>query len=162
VNARKTLPLALSLVVAAGAMAPAVAAPPKKPKPITESYELELLPVPLPLAGSGAPLDGDNSCVSPELEGVSTDTRTIKPTGAGSLVVDVSKFGGDWDITITDAKGKVLGTGSGTTTGEASSLGTDLKEKAVIKVKRATTFNIAVCNFAGGPTASVKYVFTYS
>ena len=161
-NARKALPVALTLVVAAGGLAPALAAPKAKPKPITESYDLALLPAPFPLAGSGAPLDGDNSCVSPELEGISTDTRTIKTTGAGSLVVDVSKFAGDWDITITDGKGKVLGIGSGTTTGDPSSLGTDLKEQATIKVKKATTFNIAVCNFAGGPQASVTYVFTYS
>ncbi|MCW2813464.1 MAG: hypothetical protein JWN84_919 [Nocardioides sp.] len=164
-NVRTAMPLALALVVAAGATAPVLAAPKPKPKPITASYDLTLLPVPLPLAGSGAPLDGANSCVSPELEGVSTDTRSIKTSGPGTLVVDVSGFAGDWDITVLSG-GRVLGIGSGTTTGgEASggdgSLGTDNAEKAVVKVKRASQLQIAVCNFAGGPDASAKYTFTY-
>ena len=161
-NARTAVPLALVAVVAAGATVPAAAAPKPKPKPITASYDLQLLPVPLPLVGSGAPLDGDNSCVDPTLEGISTDTRTIKTVGPGSLVVDVTGFAGDWDITVMDAKGKVLGTGSGTTTADPSSLGTDLKEKAVLKLKRPAEYKIAVCNFGGSPSASVKYTFTYS
>lgn len=161
---RTALPAALALVLAAGATVPAVAAPKAKPKPkpITESYSLQLAPVPLPLAGSGLPFDGSNSCVDEELEGISIDTRTIKPTGAGTLVVDVTGFAGDWDITVMNGAGKVLGIGAGTITGDPSSLGTDRKEKAVIKLKRGSELRIAVCNFGGGPTADAKYTFTYA
>ena len=156
-NVRTALPAAAALVVAAGALAPALAAP---PKPITESYDLQLAPAPVPLAGVEG-VDGTNSCTDPALEGVSIDTRTIKTRGAGQLDVKVTGFAGDWDITVTDDKGSVLGIGSGTTTGDPSSLGNDLTETAVIKTKKPMTLNIAVCNFAGGPTASAQYTFTH-
>ncbi len=161
-NTRKALPLALSLLVAAGGLAPAFAA---KPKPITESYAVQGAPVPLPLAGVDG-VDGTNSCVNPDLEGVSTTTRTIKTTGAGTLEVELKGFAGDWDITLTDDKGKVLAEGAGSTTGGeatggAGSLGTDNTEKAVLKTKKGMTINIGVCNFLGGPSANAKYTFTY-
>jgi hypothetical protein len=166
---RKVLPAALTLVVAAGALAPAVAAPPKpkpKPKPIVVEWSMQHAPIPLPLVGEEA-LDGTNSCADPAFEGISTTFQTIKTTGAGTLQVDLTGFAGDWDITVMDGKGKVLGIGSGTTTGgEVSgsdgSLGTDNVEKAVIKVKKATTLVIGACNFLGGPNADGKLVFTYS
>jgi hypothetical protein len=154
---RQAIPVALSLVVAAGALAPALAAPPK-PKPISEEYAVEGLPVPVPLAGIDG-VDGTNSCTDPHLEGISTTTKTIKTTGPGTLAVDVTDFDGDWDITVMDDKGNVLGVGSGTATPTA--LATPGDEKAVIKTKKAMTLNIAVCNFLGGPTANAKYVFTY-
>lgn len=161
-HVRKAVPASVALVVAAAGLAPALAAPPKpKPKPITASYDLMLAPVPLPLVGE-PDIDGANSCTNPDLEGISTDTRVIKPVGAGTLKVDVTGFAGDWDITVLDGKGKVLGIGSGTTTADPSSVGTDLVEKATIKIRRATELRIAVCNFGGGPEASVKYVFTYA
>lgn len=154
---RKAIPVALSLVVAAGALAPALAAPPK-PKPISEEYSLEHAPIPLPLVGIDG-VDGTNSCTDPAFEGISTTTKTIKTTGPGSLAVDVTDFDGDWDITVMDDKGNVLGVGSGTATPTALAAPGD--EKAVIKTKKAMTLNIAVCNFFGGLTANAKYVFTY-
>lgn len=156
---RKALPVALTLVVAAGALAPALAAP-AKPKPITEEYSLEHAPVPLPLAGIDG-VDGTNSCADSNFEGISTTTKTIKTVGAGTLEVTLTDFAGDWDITVMNDKGDVLGIGAGTTTGDPSSLGTGLTEKAVIKTKKAMTLVIGTCNFAGGPTAEAKYVFTY-
>jgi hypothetical protein len=147
---RKAIPVALSLVVAAGALAPAMAKP---PKPISEEYSVQGLPVPLPLVGA-------NSCTDPELEGISITTKTIKTTGAGTLAVELNDFEGDWDITVLDDKGTVLGTGAGTSTPTALAQ-TGAVEKAVIKTKKAMTLNIAVCNFLGGPTAEAKYVFTY-
>ena len=153
---RKTFPLALSLVVAAGALAPAVAGP--KPKPITAEYDVEGIPVPLPITGNEG--FGANSCTAPEFEGVSTTTKTIKTTGAGILTVDVTKFSGDWDITVLDDKGRVLGVGAGTATPTALAE-TNVAEKLVLKTKKPMTLNIAVCNFLGSATAHVKYVFNY-
>ena len=156
---RKALPVALSLVVAGGALAPALAAAPK-PKPIVEEWSMQHAPVPVPLAGIDG-VDGTNSCSDPALEGVSTTTKTIKTKGAGTLEVVLTGFAGDWDITVMDDKGKVLGIGAGTTTGDPSSLGNDLTEKAVIKTKKPMTLVIGTCNFLGGPTADAKATFTY-
>jgi hypothetical protein len=156
---RKALPLALVAVVAGGALAPALAAP-AKPKPITESYAVEGVPAPLPLVG-GTPVETDSSCMDPALEGVSTTTRTIKPTGPGTLQVTLTGFAGDWDITLLDAKGAVVAEGAGTVTGDPSSLGTDNTDKLVAKIKKAQELRIAVCNFAGGPTAQASFTYTY-
>jgi hypothetical protein len=164
---RTAVPVAMTAVVAAGALAPAVAA--GKPKPITATYEVSGMPVPVPLAGVDG-VDGANSCTNPDLEGVSTTTKTIKTKGAGTLVVGLTGFAGDWDITVTDGDGEVVVIGEGTTTGGEApapvgngqgSLGTDNVEKAEVKLKRAATLNISVCNFLGGPSATAKYTFTY-
>lgn len=151
-STRKALPLALSLVVAAGALAPALAAPPK-PKPIVEEYDVEGLPNPYPPTGP--------SCADSTFEGISTTTRTIKPTGAGTLEVTVTKFAGDWDVSVLNEKGAVLASGAGTSTGDPSGATTDGTEKLSMKIKKGMPLSIGVCNFLGGPTAHVKLVFTY-
>jgi hypothetical protein len=167
VKVRVALPVAMSLVVAGGALAPAMAATKTKPKPITASYTVEGIPVPSPLVGE--PAEPANSCTNPDLEGVSTTTRTIKTTGAGELVVGLTGFAGDWDITVLDGDDEVIAEGAGTTTGGEvpvvgggnGSLGTDNVEKASVRLKKAATLKIAVCNYAGGQTANAKYTFTY-
>ena len=153
---RKAIPVALSLVVAAGALAPAVAAP--KPKPISEEYDMQHIPLPFPLTGSEG--FGETSCMAPEFEGISTTTKTIKTTGPGTLTVDVTDFDGDWDATVLNEDGEVLGIGAGTTTPTALTT-TGNAEKLVVKTKKAMTLQIAICNFLGGPTAHGKYVFEY-
>jgi hypothetical protein len=100
---------------------------------------------------------------------VSTTTRTIKTTGAGELVVELTGFAGDWDITVLDGDDEVVAEGAGTTTGGEvpvvgggnGSLGTDNTEKASVKLRKASTLKIAVCNYLGGQTANAKYTFTY-
>ena len=151
-NARHALPVALTAVVAAGVFTPALAGPPKKPKPISEEYSVTGLPV---------PYDPFEGCVDPALEGISRTTKTIKPTGAGTLEVTLKGFAGDWDILVFNDKGAVMGIGSGSTTGDPSGLSTDGNEKLVLKTKKGMELQIAVCNFLGGPTAEAKYVFTY-
>jgi hypothetical protein len=166
---RTAVPVALTAVVVAGALAPAVAA--SKPKPITASYVAQGKPVPVPLVGldQTASVEGANSCTDPRLEGISITTKTIKTTGPGTLKVGLAGFAGDWDITVTDGDGEVVGIGEGTTTGGEipvigggnGSLGTNNVEKAEMKLKKAATLHIAVCNFLGGPTANASYTFTY-
>ena len=147
-STRKALPLALSLVVAAGSLAPALAGP-SKPKPISEEYDVAGLPV---------PYDPFEGCVDDELEGISRTTKTIKPKGAGTLEVTLTKFGGDWDVLVFNDKGQVLGTGAGTSTPDT---GSDNTEKLSLKTKKGMELRIAVCNFLGTPSAHAKYVFTY-
>jgi hypothetical protein len=167
VKFRTAAPVALSLVVAAGALSPAMAKP-AKPKPITASYVAEGTPVPSPLLGPPAPEDA-NSCVNPDLEGISTTTKTITTKGAGKLVVGLTGFAGDWDITVTDGDNDVVAIGEGTTTGGEvpvagggnGSIGTDNVEKLEVTLKKASTLHIAVCNYLGGPKANAQYTFTY-
>ncbi len=156
---RKALPLALiTVVAAAGVATPALAAKPK-PKPITESYAVTGAPVPLPLVG-GTPVEDESSCMNPDLEGVSTTTRTIKPTGAGSLQVELTGFSGDWDITVMDGNGDVVTIGDGTTTGGGAPATAGV-DTATATFKKASEIRIAVCNFAGSPSAKVRYTYTY-
>lgn len=155
---RKALPVALALVCAAGAITPAVAGP--KAPPITQEWSMQHAPLPIPLAGIDG-VDGSNSCTNSSFEGFAITTKEIKTKGAGTLEVVLTDFAGDWDITVMDGKGKVLGIGTGTTTGDPSSLGTGLTEKAVIKTKKPMTLRIAACNFLGGPTAEGKLTFTH-
>ena len=156
---RKALPLALVAVVAAGAYAPSSAAPPKpKPKPITESYEVTGLPV--PASGRDA-TDTASSCLNPMFEGISITTKEIKTVGAGTLAVELTGFVGDWDIAVLNDKGEQIAAGdNAAATGTSPSTG-DIVERANVKFKKAATIRISVCNFAGGPTASAKYTYTY-
>lgn len=145
---RRALAVALSLVLAAGALAPAVAGP-KKPKPISEEYTA---------TGAPVPYDPFEGCVDPALEGISRTTKTIKPTGAGTLEVKLTEFAGDWDILVFNDKGAVMGSGSGTST---PNTGADNTESLVLKIKKGMKLDIAVCNFLGSPSAHARYVFTY-
>jgi hypothetical protein len=166
VKVRTAAPVALGLVMAAGALAPAVAK--STPAPITESYTVQGVPVPSPLLGDPLPED-PSSCMNPDLEGVSTTTKTITTKGPGTLVVGLTGFAGDWDITVLDADGEVVGEGEGTTTGGEipvvgggnGSLGVDNVEKLEVTLKKAATLRIGVCNYLGGPSANAKYTFTY-
>lgn len=155
---RKALALTAVAVVAAGSFAPAVAAPPKK-KPISESYAVSGLPIPLPLTGS-TPVEEASSCMNPEFEKISTTTKTIKTTGAGTLTVDVTNFTGDWDITIMNDKREMIAAGAGTATPTALTT-PGAAEKAVVKFKKGSTILIAVCNFLGSATANAKYTYVY-
>ena len=148
--AAAALVLALASVPAHAATAPTSK---PKPKPLTKTYAMQLLPVPDPPQGT--------SCVETKLEGTSMHTERVVAKGAGLLAVSVTGFSGDWDITVVDAAdGSVIDVGSGTSTGGGvpAQQGTDTVQ---IKVKRATTFLVHTCNYAGTPSATGKYTFTY-
>lgn len=159
---RRAVPLAVVALATAGVVAPTYANPKPKPKPkpapITETYDVTGLPAPV----SGAdPTDTSSSCVNAAFEGISITSRTIKPVGAGTLSVTLTDFTGDWDIALLNAGGDVIAQGGGTTTGDPSGLTTNGKETLVAKIKKPQELTINVCNFAGGPTATASYTFTY-
>ena len=146
--------VATAALLAAGTvgLVPAHAAP-KKPKPIKKSFAMQLAPVPDPPQGT--------SCTRAELEGVSMHSESVKAKGAGTLVAKVNGFTGDWDITVVDASDdSVIEVGSGTSTGGGvpASKGEDT---VTVKVKKATSFVVRYCNFAGSPQANGSYTFTY-
>ena len=143
-------------VIALGAgvavmVAPATAAPKKKPKPITKSFDVT---IPVPFPANQATSECETSTKGP-----SEHNEVVKVLGAGTLEVVVSGFAGDWDGLIRNSKGQVLGKTSGT---DAASPAASATDKAKIKVKKADTLTIEICNFAGGPTGKGKYTFTYN
>ena len=133
-------------IVAAGAFAPATAA--TKTKPISMEYDVQGLPNPQPLPSG-------TSCLDSSYEGISRTTKTIKTTGPGVLSVTLNGFAGDWDITLMDKDGEELAAGDGTSTGGGAPA-TAGEDTLVQKFKKASTFQVAVCNFAGTPQAHVK------
>ncbi|HVE99387.1 MAG TPA: hypothetical protein VNA12_09425, partial [Mycobacteriales bacterium] len=77
---------------------------------------------------------------------------------AGTLDVTLTGYQGDWDLAVRNSKGANIGeSGSG---GYMPVAGTD--EKTKIKIKKAEKLTIVACNWAGSPTATVKYTFTFA
>lgn len=146
---RTAAPLAVAVVLT-GAAVEVNAAPPAKPKPITKTYQVQGIPHPIPPTGP--------SCSSSPA-GVSEVRETIKVAGPGKLVVEVTKFTGDWDIGLYGAGDVLLAQGGGADAGNTE---TNPKETLTFKSKKAQTFFLDVCNFLGTPTAEVKYTYTYS
>lgn len=149
----RAIPLALIVVAAAGSTHADAAK--KKPKPITKTYDVTAAPLPMPA-------QGDDYCTD-HTEGQQKHRETIKVSGPGKLVVEISNTQGDWDSAVIDSKGNPLMASSGTSTGDPNETNKgDLVDTLKYTSKKAQTLNIDVCNFAGGPKATVKYVFTYT
>ena len=139
----------LTVVVAAGALAPALAAP---PKPVTKSYTANApVPDPTPFTGETG---GNCSPIIPEAK----DEQPFTMPWAGTLKVDLTGFQGDWALAVLDSKGKKLADHDNDATSEP----VDAPSQIVLKVKKKTDLIIRACNFAGGPTGTVKYVHTPS
>lgn len=153
---RSAAPLAIAAVVAGGSLLPAQAAGTKKP--LTKTYKVTLTPAPVEI-----PLQ-EGACASDLREpGATVDIKQIKVTGPGKLVVKVSGFHGDWDTSVWSSNGTSLAEGGGTSTPDAfSTPATPLTEDMIYKSKKAQTLFLRVCNYVGGPEATVKYTYTYS
>lgn len=72
---------------------------------------------------------------------------------AGTMKVTMTGFQGDWDLLMTDDKGRELSAGGSSDLGGTETMS--------YKAKKAGTLNVIACNWAGSPTATVKYVFTF-
>lgn len=144
-NSRLAAPL---VVLAIGALAlPADAKP--KPKPITQAYDVTA-PVPYAVDGASHCADG--------VEGLSKNTRPVTLPAKGVLQIELSGYLGDWVLELFDAKGKMLGQAAAFDPANAA-------PKLKLTYKKAAKgqkVQIAVCNVTGGPTAKVKYTFTYA
>ena len=150
---RITSYVVVAALATAGLAGQADAAPKRKPKPkpITKTYE------------ATAPAPDFTNLAS---EGVckrnvpqSWHTHTFKAPAIGRLAVVVSDFIGDWDVIILDPKGTEIASGELLEQGTPAAPKT---EPAAAKIKKAGSYQIIACNWAGGPTAKVKYTFTYS
>lgn len=139
---RRIVPLAAIGVLAAGAFLPAAAAPAKKP--ITKSYDMELLP-------------GADLCYDAQGEGRFAHSETFKATGPGKLVVKITGFQADWDIALFDSANARLADGGGSSTGKVTPNPT---ENLIYKIKKAGTYKITSCNYAGSLEAKGSFVFS--
>ncbi|HVE97880.1 MAG TPA: hypothetical protein VNA12_01735 [Mycobacteriales bacterium] len=73
----------------------------------------------------------------------------------GTIKAELSGYVGEWDFLMTDDKGREVGnSGILDVTGAP--------EKITYKFKKPGTINLIACNWAGGPTGKVKYVFTFA
>jgi hypothetical protein len=146
---RKSLLLvSAAALVAAGAAMPATAAP--KP-PITKTYTATAA---APDPSNYAPSATYSVC-GMTVPG-SYYTETFKAPAAGKLKVEMTDFVGDWDLLLVDGKGAELGNSGGQQPADPA------VESATVKIKKAGSYNIISCNWAGGPTAKVTYTFTYA
>ncbi|MDT7572020.1 MAG: hypothetical protein QOE05_2194 [Actinomycetota bacterium] len=134
-----------SLAVAAVAAPPAMAAP--KKKPITKTYTATA-PLPDP---SNYGMQGYSVCAMNVPS--SFDRQEFQVPAAGTLAVEVSGYQGDWDLLLLDSDDSELSTGG------SSDLG--VPETTEVRFKKAQKVSIIACNWAGTPTATVKYTFTY-
>lgn len=85
----------------------------------------------------------------------SFDVEEFTAPEAGTIKAELSGYVGEWDFLLTDDKGR-----------ELASSGildvTGAPEKITYKFKKPGTVNLIACNWAGGPTGTVKYTFTFA
>lgn len=141
----------LVLVAAVGGMSPAMA----KPKPITKSYTATTTsPDPTPVVPE---LAGGPGVCNPKIAGAKHET-TFKIPYKGGLVVDLTGFQGDWALGVFDADGAPLATS------DQGDDPTDLPDRPehvdLSFKKKGEVVTIRACNFSGGLSANVKYVYT--
>lgn len=145
-------PLVLTgALVAAGIAGEATAAP--KRKPITHSYQAT---APLPDPSNYA---DDTYSVCAQNVPQSFHVHEFKAPALGKLKITLTNFLGDWDLLLLDPKGTEIAAGV------ASDLGTpgsSVSEVASAKIRKAGTYKIIACNWAGGSTGDVKYTFDFA
>ncbi len=144
---RTAVSVGLSAALVAGAFSPAAAGHKSKakPKPIKKTYTATAFPPdPTPFIG--------DPC-TPNIPGA-RHSHQFKVPAAGRLKVDIDKFTGDWALGLRDAAGEQIAFSDGATP--------ETDEAMDVKFKKGQMVTIDACNFAGGPTAEVTYVFTYA
>lgn len=144
---RTATAVALTVTLAGGALSPALAAP--KPKPVTKSYQAAAFP---PDPSHAGVTTGICNTTNP----LSQHNEPFTVPFAGTLVVDLSGFQGDWDLALYSDKGALVASSAQEMTADPQT-----PEKMTVKLKKkGAKYSIRACNFAGGPTANVKYVHT--
>ena len=143
---RTAVAASLTAVLAVGSLAPAVAAPAKKP--VSKSYVATAFP---PDPSHVAVTEGICNTTNP----TSQHNEPFTVPFAGTLVVDMSGFQGDWDLALYSGSSLVASSAQDVTADPQS------PEKMTVKLKKVgQKLSIRACNFSGGPTANVKYVHT--
>lgn len=147
---RSTAVLAAAAALLSAAAVSADAAPARKP--ITKTYTAT---APLPDPTNHAELTPYEVCAQAVPQ--SFHEETFKAPGAGKLKVEMNGFQGDWDLLLVDSKGAQVASSGGTQPVDPA------VESMTAKIKKAgATYTIIACNWAGTPTATVKYTFTWA
>ncbi len=143
----RTAALLTGTVALVAIAAPQSIAAPKK-KPITKTYTATAVtPDPSNFAGQGYSVCGQN------VPG-SFHTEVVKIPAAGTLKVELKGYVGEWDLLLMDGADQELAySGILDVTGAPEVLAAKFKKAAVAK--------IVACNWAGGPTGTVTYTFTF-
>ncbi|HVF21121.1 MAG TPA: hypothetical protein VNA14_12895 [Mycobacteriales bacterium] len=119
-------------------------------KPITKTYTAT---APAPDPSNFAPTSAYSVC-GQTVPG-SFDVEEFTAPEAGTIKAELSGYVGEWDFLLTDDKGR-----------ELASSGildvTGAPEKITYKFKKPGTVHLIACNWAGGPTGTVKYTFTFA
>jgi len=124
--------------------APSALAAPKK-KPITGAYTASAaMPDPTNYVPGKYPVCAMN------VPG-SFDSHPFAVPGRGTLHVEMAGFTGDWDLLLLDAAKDEVGESGG---------GVGANEATDVTFKKAQKISIIACNWAGTPTANVKFAFT--
>lgn len=138
---RTALIASLVLVAGAGSLSPALAGP----KPVTKSYTASAFP-PAPTNAATGVCNGD-------VPGSNYD-YAFKAPFKGKLTVDMTGFQGDWDMALVQ---------DGSNAAESAQQPTEDPQRPErvegFKLKKGEEVIIRSCNFSGGPTANVKFVF---
>ena len=140
---RTALVASIALVAGIGSFSPAFAGP----KPVSKTYSASAN------TPGGVASQAESQICSDTVPGSTFDV-TFKAPFKGRLTVDQTGFQGDWDLTLVQ---------DGANSAEsAQDLTGDPQTPEHIegfKMKKGEEVTIRSCNFAGGPTANVKYVF---
>ncbi len=142
---------AVGLAATVGAAGDVALAGPKDP--ITKTYTATA-PTPDPTNAAAATHQVCNMVVPQSFH-----IEKFAAPGPGALKVEIDGFVGDWDLLIQDSKGRDVAAATATDTSTPVAPDPD---STAVKVKKAETYSIIACNWVGGPTATVKYTFTFA
>ncbi len=147
----RTAVIAIAVVAALPVAADLATAAP--PKPITKTYTATA-PAPDPTNAAAATHQVCNMVVPQSFH-----IEKFKAPGPGALKIEIDGFIGDWDLLIQDSKGRDVAAATAT---DASTPASPDPDSTAVKIKKADTYSIIACNWVGGPTATVKYTFTFA
>ena len=137
---RTALATSLVLVAGLGSLTPALAGP----KSVTKSYTA---------TGTPSPTNVALGVCNGDIPGSNYD-ETFKAPFKGRLTVDLTGFVGDWDMALVQD-----GSNSAESAQDATADPQTPEHIDGFKLKKGEEVTIRSCNFSGGPTANVKYVF---
>lgn len=103
------------------------------------------------------PFPGPDGCNAADggTEGLNLVNEPFKAPANGLLTVTMTDFVGDWDLFVNDSDGGMIVSSTGSQlTGEAA------QEEASIAISKGMQVLMTPCNYAGGPDATVNWVFT--
>jgi hypothetical protein len=148
---KRTALLLTGTVAVLGVTAPVSTAAPKK-KPITKTYTATApLPDPTNFVGAGG---AEAYSVCNQVVPQSFHNEPFTAPAAGTLKIELTQYQGDWDLLLMNDKDEEIAF-SGLTDVQGA------PEVVQVKFKKKTAVQIIACNWAGGPTGTVKYTFTY-